>query len=95
MDGGMMGRKEGFGRIIAKSYLTPSQIKEGRIWPLNEAKKLVKRRQKQGYLVKSEPHDGANVFPKTTFIENKTKVKGEYKRIRVEKRIWDISRKKR
>ncbi len=87
-------RKSGFGRIIAKSHLTKGEVKEGRIWPLKEAEKLVKRRRRSGYRVTDEPHDGISLFPRISFIKKKTGVPGEFKRIRVEKRIWDISRKK-
>tara|TARA_R100001198_G_C5153695_1_gene161998 strand:+ start:513 stop:776 length:264 start_codon:yes stop_codon:yes gene_type:complete len=81
-------------RIIAKSFLTKREIKEGRIMPLKKAKKFIERRRKQGYRIKEEPHDGANVFPRITTLKLKTNNPNEFKFVKVEKRIWDISEKK-
>ena len=81
-------------RIIAKSYLTNREVKEGRIMLLSDAEKLVKRRRKQGYRVESEPHDGISFFPRFKILKLRTKTPGEYKRIRVETKIWDIYDKK-
>ena len=81
-------------RIIAKSYLTKRETKEGRIILLSDAEKMVKRRRKQGYRVTSEPHDGISFFSRFKTLRLRTKTRGEYKRVRVEKKIWDISNKK-
>ena len=81
-------------RIIAKSYLTKRETKEGRIMLLSDAEKLVKRRRKQGYRVTSEPHDGISFFSRFKTLKLRTKIPGEYKRVRVETKIWDISDKK-
>tara|TARA_R100001463_G_C3473131_1_gene216110 strand:+ start:259 stop:522 length:264 start_codon:yes stop_codon:yes gene_type:complete len=81
-------------RIIAKSYLTKREAKEGRIMLLSDAEKMVKRRRKQGYRVISEPHDGASFFSRFKTLKLRTKTPGEYKTVRVEKKIWDISDKK-
>ena len=87
-------KRTGFGRIIGRSYLTPYEIKEGRILPLKDAEKLVSRRRKQGHRVTNEPHDGISLFSRIKFLKKKTKVHGEHKLIRVETKIWDIARKK-
>ena len=87
-------KRTGFGRIIGKSYLTPYEIKEGRILPLKDAEKLVSRRRRQGYRVTNEPHDGISFFSRIKFLKKKTNVRGEHRLIRVEKKIWDIARKK-
>ena len=89
----MTKRRFTFGRLIGLSYLTPHQIKEGRFIPLKKAEQIVARRRRAGHVVIEEPHDYYPwAFKKVEEIEVPTDVPGEIKRIRVEKKIWDIFR---
>ena len=91
----MVRKLRGFGRITGKSYLTPREIKRGWPLPLQKAEKLVTRRRKQGYVVHDEPHDFRPwMFKKVSEIKLKTKVPGEFRRIKVEKKVWEITRHK-
>ena len=92
----MVRRRRDFGRIIGKSYLTPREIREGRYLPLKKAEQIVARRRKAGHLVIEEPHDFRPwAIKKVRELKLPTRVPGEFKRIRVEKKVWDIVRRKK